>query len=134
MFKKYLLLFIIFVSIFSCKDKVSYDGVLIHRNDLPFKGYAPDYTPERDIFLKTSISDSKFLDGVRYYLICPKNGQYQNLQNNLGRKVTVKGEEKYRIAQGDISQHPSTPNPEEPPYYQGFDEYRLEEAKIVKVY
>ncbi len=130
--KFYLIIICIFV--FGCKSKVSYDGVLIHRNDLPFKGYGVDYGLERDILLKTSMSDSKFPDGIRYYVICPKNKHYQNFKNNLGRKVTVRGEETYRIAQGDISQHPSTPNPEEPPYYQGFDEYRLENAKIVKVY
>ncbi|WP_432631398.1 hypothetical protein [Brachyspira sp.] len=125
---------IICLIIFGCKSKVSYDGILMHKNDLPFKGYGVDYGLERDILLKTSISDSKFPDGVRYYVICPKNKHYQNFKNNLGRKVTARGEETYQIAQGDISQHPSTPNPEEPPYYQGFDEYRLEEAKIVKVY
>ena len=130
--KFYLIIICIFV--FGCKSKVSYDGVLIHRNDLPFKGYGIDYGLERDILLKTSMSDSKFPDGVRYYVICPKNKHYQNFKNNLGQKIRARGEETYRIAQGDISQHPSTPNPEEPPYYQGFDEYRLENAKIVKVY
>ena len=125
---------IICLIILGCKSKISYDGILIHRSDLLFTGYAPHYGPEEHIFLKTSISDSKFPDGVRYYVICPKNKHYQNFKNNLGRKVTVRGEETYQIAQGDISQHPSTPNPEEPPYYQGFDEHRLENAKIVKVY
>ena len=130
--KFYLIIICIFV--FGCKSKVSYDGVLIHRNDLPFKGYGIDYGLERDVLLKTSISDSKFPDGVRYYVICPKNKHYQNFKNNLGRKVTVRGGETYQIAQIDMSYQPFPPNLEEPPYYQGFDEYRLEEAKIVKVY
>ena len=136
MFKKYLLLFIIFVSILGCKNKnrVSYDGVLIHRDDLPFTGYGIDYSAERDVLLKTSISDSKFPDGVRYYFICPKNKHYQNFKNNLGRKIRARGEETYLIAQIDMSYQPLPPDYEELPEYQGSVEYRLEEAKIVKVY
>ena len=136
MFKKYLLLFIIFVSIFGCKNKnrVSYDGVLIHRDDLPFKGYAPHYGPEEHIFLKTSISDSKFPDGVRYYLIYPKNKHYQDFKNNLGRKIMARGEETYWIEQIDMSYQSLSPDYEGLPEYQGSVEYRLENAKIVKVY
>ena len=66
-------LIIICLIVFGCKNKVSYDGVLIHRDKLPFRGYAlVESIPERDIFLKTSISDSKFPDGVRYYLYYTK--------------------------------------------------------------
>lgn len=103
MLKKYLLLFIIFVLVFGCKKKVTHEGVLIQRNNLPFRAYAPNYAPERDIFLKTSIKDIKFPDGVRYYLIYPKDGQYQNFKNNLGKNVKVKGEEIYRVFQGNLS-------------------------------
>lgn len=125
---------IICLIIFGCKSKVSYDGVLIHRNDLPFKGYGIDYGLERDILLKTSMSDSKFPDGVRYYLICPKNKHYQNFKNNLGQKIRARGEETYWIVQIDMSYQPLPPDYEELPEYQGSVEYRLEEAKIVKVY
>ena len=135
MSKKYLLLFIIFLSIFSCKEKVSYDGVLIHRNDLPFTGYAPHYGPEEDIFIKTSISDSKFPDGVRYYLIYPKNGQYQNFKNNLGKRVKINGEEVYYFPNITIMviENPDY-EPNNKKAYESLDEYRLENAKIVKVY
>ena len=125
---------IIYLIIFGCKSKVSYDGVLIHRNDLPFKGYGIDYSAERDVLLKTSMSDSKFPDGVRYYVICPKNKHYQNFKNNLGQKIRVRGEETYWIEQIDMSYQPLSPDYEELPEYQGSVEYRLEEAKIVKVY
>lgn len=130
--KFYLIIICIFV--FGCKSKVSYDGVLIHRNDLPFKGYAPHYGPEEHIFLKTSISDSKFPDGVRYYFICPKNKHYQNFKNNLGGKIRARGEETYLIAQIDMSYQSLSPDYEGLPEYQGSVEYRLENAKIVKVY
>ena len=125
---------IIFLIILGCKSKVSYDGVLIHRNDLPFTGYAPHYGPEEHIFLKTSISDSKFPDGVRYYLIYPKNKHYQDFKNNLGRKVTARGEEVYYYP--DITRM-VVENPDYNPndkVYSSLDEYRLENAKIVKVY
>ena len=125
---------IVCLLILGCKSKVSYDGVLIHRNDLPFKGYAPHYGPEEHIFLKTSISDSKFPDGVRYYVICPKNKHYQNFKNNLGRKIRARGEETYLIAQIDMSYQSLSPDYEGLPEYQGSVEYRLENAKIVKVY
>ena len=125
---------IVCLLILGCKSKVSYDGVLIHRNDLPFKGYAPHYGPEEHIFLKTSISDSKFPDGVRYYFICPKNKHYQNFKNNLGRKIRARGEETYLIAQIDMSYQSLSPDYEGLPEYQGSVEYRLENAKIVKVY
>lgn len=136
MLKKYLLLFIIFISIFvlGCKDKVSYEGTLIHKNDLPFVGYASSFDyPERDIFLKTSISDSKFSDGVRYYLIFPKDGKYQDFKNNLGQKVKVKGEEEYNIAQVNIYYYES-PDYDGPPQYPSLNTYCLKESKIVKVY
>ena len=125
---------IICLIIFGCKSKVSYDGILIHRNDLPFKGYGIDYGLERDILLKTSMSDSKFPDGVRYYVICPKNKHYQNFKNNLGQKIRARGEETYWIAQIDMSYQSLPPDYEGLPEYQGSVEYRLEEAKIVKVY
>lgn len=127
-------LIIICLIILGCKSKVSYDSVLIHRNDLPFKGYGIDYSAERDIFFKTSISDSKFPDGVRYYVICPKNKHYQNFKNNLGRKITARGEEVYYYP--DITRM-VVENPDYNPnekVYSSLDEYRLEEAKIVKVY
>ena len=130
--KFYLIIICIFV--FGCKSKVSYDGVLIHRNDLPFKGYGIDYGLERDILLKTSMSDSKFPDGVRYYVICPKNKHYQNFKNNLGQKIRARGEETYLIAQIDMSYQSLSPDYEGLPEYQGSVEYRLENAKIVKVY
>ena len=134
MLKKYLLLFIIFVLVFGCKKKVTHEGVLIQRNNLPFRAYAPNYAPERDIFLKTSIKDIKFPDGVRYYLIYPKDGQYQNFKNNLGKNVKVKGEETYYFSDVSISiqEDPDYVPPDNRPAYMGFDEYRLEEAKIVK--
>lgn len=126
-------LIIICLIVFGCKNKVSYDGVLIHRNDMTFE-YAPNSIPEHDIFLKTSISDSKFPDKVRYYLIYPKDGEYQNLKNNLGRKVKVKGEEEYYYPNitAMVEDNPNyDPNKK---YYNGIDEYRLKDAKIVKVY
>lgn len=132
MLKKYLLLFIIFVLVFGCKKKVTHEGVLIQRNNLPFRAYAPNYAPERDIFLKTSIKDIKFPDGVRYYLIYPKDGQYQNFKNNLGKNVKVKGEEIYRVFQGNLSYDPNLPPDDDIEVYMGLDEYSLEEAKIVK--
>lgn len=125
---------IICLIIFGCKSKVSYDGVLIHRDDLPFKGYGVDYGLERDILLKTSMSDSKFPDGVRYYVICPKNKHYHDFKNNLGRKVTARGEEVYYYP--DITRM-VVENPDYNPnekVYSSLDEYRLENAKIVKVY
>lgn len=125
---------IICLIIFGCKSKVSYDGVLIHRDDLPFKGYGVDYGLERDVLLKTSMSDSKFPDGVRYYFICPKNKHYQNFKNNLGRKIMARGEEIYWIEQIDMSYQSLSPDYEGLPEYQGSVEYRLENAKIVKVY
>lgn len=134
MLKKYLLLLTIFILVFGCKKKVTHEGVLIHRNDLPFKGYAENYLPERDIFLKTSINDSKFPDGFRYYLICPKDREYQNFRNNLGKNVKVKGEETYYFSDVSISiqEDPDYVSPDKRPAYMGFDEYRLGEAKIVK--
>lgn len=132
MLKKYLLLFIIFVLVFGCKKKVTHEGVLIQRNNLPFRAYAPNYAPERDIFLKTSIKDIKFPDGVRYYLIYPKDGQYQNFKNNLGKNVKVKGEEIYRVFQGNLSYDPNLPPDDDREVYMGLDEYHLEDAKIVK--
>lgn len=130
MLKKYLLLFIIFIPIFGCKEKVSYEGTLIHRDDLPFIIYA---VQKSDIFLKTSISDSKFSDGVRYYLIFPKDGKYQDFKNNLGQKVKVKGEEEYNIAQVNIYYYES-PDYDGPPQYPSLNTYCLKESKIVKVY
>ena len=135
MFKKYLLLFIIFVSIFGCKDKVSYDGVLIHKNDLPFI-YATDRS---DIVLKTSMNDKDFPDGVRYYRVIPKNKHYQDFVNNLGRKVTVRGVETISIDSDTTMLNILPPGEvlpeenEEKPYL-NINKYNLEEAKIVKVY
>ena len=84
-------LIIICLIVFGCKKKISYEGILIHRNDLPFRGYNMSYAPENDIYLQTSKKDSNFPDGVRYYLIIPKDREYQNFKNNLGRKVKVNG-------------------------------------------
>ena len=42
-------LIIICLIVFGCKKKVSYEGILIHRNDLPFRGYNMSYAPENDI-------------------------------------------------------------------------------------
>lgn len=134
MLKKYLLLLTIFILVFGCKKKVTHEGVLIHRNDLPFKGYAENYLPERDIFLKTSINDIKFPDGVRYYLIYPKDGQYQDFKNNLGKKIKVKGEEIYYLSDISINvqEFPDYVSSDKRPAYMSLDEYRLKEAKIVK--
>lgn len=125
---------IICLIIFGCKSKVSYDGILIHRNDLPFIGYAENYLPERDIFLKTSISDSKFPDGVRYYLIIPKDGQYQNLKNNLGKMVNIEGEEYNSVTSSYISIDEELINPSEKEICKSLTTYYLEKIKIVKVY
>ena len=66
--------------------------------------------------------------------IIPKSGEFQNLKNNLGRKVKVKGEEVYRILQITISVYTETPPTDPCPQYEGLGHYRLEDAKIVKVY
>ena len=134
MSKKYLLLFIIFVSIFGCKNKnrVSYDGVLMHKNDLPFRGF---YILDTYIFLKTSIKDEVFPDGVRYYEVIPKDNNYQDLINNLGKTVNIEGEENVSIiAIPDISIRLSEEEEESKPYLNIDYQYNLSEAKIVKVY
>lgn len=135
MLKKYLLLLTIFILVFGCKNKVSYDGILMHRNDLPFI-YATDLS---DIFLKTSINDKDFTDGVRYYRVIPKKKHSQDFFNNLGRKVTVRGEESISIS-GEEPMVNILPPEEIPPEeseqkpYLNINRYNLEEAKIIKVY
>ena len=135
MLKKYLLLFIIFVSIFGCKHKnrVSYDGVLIRKNDLPFRGF---YVFDTYIFLKTSIKDEVFPDGVRYYEVIPKDNNFQDLRNNLGKTIKIEGEEYvskieipfFSIRLSEEEKKEGKPNLD-------IDyRYILSEAKIVKVY
>ena len=135
MLKKYLLLFIIFISIFGCKNKnrVSYDGVLIRKNDLPFRGF---YVFDTYIFLKTSIKDEVFPDGVRYYEVIPKDNNFQDLRNNLGKTIKIEGEEYvskieipfFSIRLSEEEKKEGKPNLD-------IDyRYILSEAKIVKVY
>ena len=83
-------LIIICLIVFGCKKKISYEGILIHRNDLPFRGYNMSYAPDNDIYLQTSKKDSNFPDGVRYYLIIPKDREYQNFKNNLACHIFYK--------------------------------------------
>ena len=128
--KFYLIIICIFV--FGCKSKVSYDGVLMHKNDLPFRGF---YILDTYIFLKTSIKDEVFPDGVRYYEVIPKDNNYQDLINNLGKTVNVEGEEHVSIiAIPDISISLSEEEEESKPYLNIDYQYNLSEAKIVKVY
>ena len=133
MSKKYLLLFIIFISIFGCKNKNSYDGVLMLRKDLPFRWYYVSH----DIFLKTSIKDEVFPDGVRYYAVIPKDNNYQDLINNLGKTVKIEGEEytatvlipSLNIRLSEEGEEKET----KPSLIIGY-RYDLGDAKIVKVY
>ena len=137
MLKKYLLLlFVVFILVFGCKKKVSYEGILIHRNDLPFRGYIMSYAPDDDIYIQTSKKDSNFPDGFRYYLIQPKDGEYQNFKNNLGRKVKVNGIELEGISNPTymVLTDPDYVDTNEKELYVGLYYYYLEEAKIVKVY
>ncbi len=130
---------ILFLSLinFGCKQKVTnvYEGTLIHRNDLPFT-CAVDRS---DIFLKTSINDSDFPDGVRYYIIFPKDGKYQDFQNNIGNKVSLDGIEAKsgllppRPVVPDNTLPDNTPEEEKPKPYR-FEIYSLSDAEIIKVY
>lgn len=133
MLKKYLLLFIIFVSILGCKNRTSYDGVLIRKNDLPFRWYYVSH----DIFLKTSIKDEVFPDGVRYYAVIPKDNNYQNFMNNLGKRVKIEGEEytaTVLIPSLNIRLSKEGEEKETKPSLIIGYRYDLGEAKIVKVY
>lgn len=116
--------------------KFSYEGILIHRNDLPFRGYNMSYVPENDIYLQTSKKDSNFPDGVRYYLIIPKDREYQNFKNNLGRKVKANGIELEGISYITymVLTNPDYIDTNEKELYVGLYHYYLEDAKIVKVY
>ncbi len=129
-------LIIICLIVFGCKKKVSYEGILIHRNDLPFRGYNMSYAPENDIYLQTSKKDSNFPDGVRYYLIIPKDREYQNFKNNLGRKVKANGIELEGISYITymVLTDPDYVDTNEKELYVGLYHYYLEDAKIVEVY
>ena len=131
--KFYLIIICIFV--FGCKNKnrVSYDGVLMLQKDLPFRWYYVSH----DIFLKTSIKDEVFPDGVRYYAVIPKDNNYQNFINNIGKTVKIEGEEYTAIVSiPDISiRIPEEGEEKETePYLITDYRYDLGEAKIVKVY
>ena len=129
-------LIIICLIVFGCKKKFSYEGILIHRNDLPFRGYNMSYVPENDIYLQTSKKDSNFPDGIRYYLIIPKDREYQNFKNNLGRKVKANGIELEGISYITymVLTDPDYVDTNEKELYVGLYHYYLEDAKIVKVY
>lgn len=126
---------ILFLSLinFGCKQKVTnvYEGTLIHKDDVPFSIYT--FEDMSDIFLKTSINDSDFPDGIRYYRVFPKDEYYQDFQNNIGNKVSVEGKETIIFSVPDSPDIIPGYTPPEKPYLHN-KRYDLEEAKIVKVY
>lgn len=85
--KTFLIAFIFLFVIFGCKHMGTHDGILRHKNDLPFDVIGSPWLT--DIFLE--LSDVK----GKYYNIKPMDKYYQDFINNMGHKVRVRGEECY---------------------------------------
>lgn len=100
------------------------------KNDLPFEGYGI-YS---EIFLKTSIRDDDFPDGVRYFIVNPKGKYYQDFKNNIGRNVRVRGEEKIGITSVNYNIDIDYEQEEnDKKWLNNYYSYDLNNAKIVKV-
>lgn len=134
-FKFYIIIICLSILVFGCNknNPALYEGTLIYTDDLPFVTYNFEIA-SGSIFLKTSISDSDFPDGVRYYYVIPKDEYYQDFVNNIGNKVSVSGEETttfYAPVSPDVLPDSDYTPPEKPYLYKMYD---LREAKIVKVH
>lgn len=76
------------IFIFSCnKSEEEFEGILMNHSELSFN-FSGD---ENNIYLKTSIKDDEFPDGVKYYYLYPEQNYYQDFKNNVGKTVIVEG-------------------------------------------